>query len=65
MSRWMKMFGSPVNAARTLIEKNMVFDLIDDCVLCPNYDHSRCVINDVCVMESEEAVLEWLMEDDE
>jgi len=67
MSRWSKLFGSPTDAAHTIIDKGLFYDLSDQCDSCPKYNYERCVENFVtepCLMDSEDAVLEWLEGED-
>ena len=67
MSRWSKLFGSPTDAARTILEKDLLYDLMDQCDSCPRYDYDRCVrnyTNEPCVMNNVDAITEWLMGDE-
>lgn len=66
MSRWSRLFGSPTSAAQTIIDKELFYDLSDQCDSCPKYDYERCVenaFNAPCEMASVDAVLEWLMQE--
>lgn len=68
MSRWIKLFGSPVDAAHTIVEKWLVHDLIGSCVQCPKLeecDTERQESGPWCLMDDEEAIYEWLMGEDE
>lgn len=68
MSRWSKLFGSPTSAAYTIIDKELFYDLSDQCKSCPKYSYERCVenaFNEPCQMESLDALLEWLTGDDD
>lgn len=68
MSRWSSLFGSPVNAAQTIIDKGLFYDLSDQCDSCPKFSHERCVensFNEPCQMENIDAILEWLWGEDE
>ena len=62
------MFSTPTDTARTVLDKNLLYDLMDQCDSCPRFDYERCVedpFNGPCDMESFEAVLEWLEGDDQ
>lgn len=65
MSRWSKLFGSPTNAAMTIKEKGLLYDLLDQCDECPKYTDECISPNGICRMESFEAILEWLEGEDE
>lgn len=67
MSNWSRLFGSPATAAQTIIDKELLYDLMDQCGSCPRYDHERCVENafsEPCEMYSVDAINEWLMQEE-
>lgn len=65
MNRWSKLFGSPTDAAHTIIDKDLFYDLSDQCDSCPKFDQERCIetFNEPCAMDSVDAVLEWLIQE--
>lgn len=66
MSRWMKMFGSPTDAAWTIMDKGLLYDLLDQCDRCPKYTDECLEPHGVyCAMESLDAIVEWLEGDAE
>lgn len=64
MSRWSKLFGTPTDAARTIVEKDLLYDLLDRCDGCPKYTEECLNVGSICQMESFEAMLEWLEGED-
>lgn len=64
MSNWEKLFGSPTKAAHTIVEKDLIYQLTDECESCPKYDECKDVIFDLpCPMDDEDAILRWLNDD--
>lgn len=62
MTRYMEMFGTPEDAARTLLEYNVVVDFIS-CSECKKASMECFKSDGVCAMESMEAIAEWLTEE--
>lgn len=60
MSRWTKLFGSPTNTAHTIIDKDILFDLLDGCANCPKASAECYEPNGECAMNNVDSVLEWL-----
>lgn len=64
MTRWAKLFGTPVAAAETILGKGLLYDLLNQCDECPKYTGECLEPRGTCSMETPEAVLEWLEGDD-
>lgn len=64
MSRWSKLFGTPTDAARTIVEKGLLYDLLDQCDGCPKYTEECLDVGGICQMNSFESIVEWLEGDE-
>lgn len=60
MTRWTKLFGSPTSAARTIMDKGLLYDLLDQCDECPKYTDECLDPNGKCQMDNFESIVEWL-----
>ena len=59
-SRWFELFGTPENAARTIHNKHLTYDVLDQCDDCP-YVSDECYESyGVCAMQEYDTLLEWL-----
>ena len=64
VSNWERLFGSPEKAARTIVEKDLYYELTDECEACPRYDECReTIATQPCQMDDEDAILRWLNDD--
>ncbi len=63
MSRWIRLFGSPTDAAYTIIDRGLLYDLLIQCDECPKASPECYDPKGKCQMENVDAVLEWLMQE--
>lgn len=63
MNRWAELFGCPTKAARTIIDKGLAYDLLDQCDDCPHYTEECLEPSGTCAMQDENGVLGWLLEE--
>lgn len=62
-SRWDGLFGTPERAARTMMDKQLIYDVLDQCDECPHQTDECFEPSGKCVMQEYDAVLEWLSGD--
>lgn len=65
MNNHMKLFGTPEKAARTIMGKQLTYDLLDQCDECPHQTDECFEPSGKCAMQSYDALLEWLRGDAE
>jgi hypothetical protein len=59
-SRWYELFGTPERAARTIMGKQLTYDLLTQCDDCP-YQTDECYEpSGKCAMDEYNTLLEWL-----
>lgn len=64
-SRWHQMFGTPEKAARTIMGKQLTYDLLTQCDDCP-YQTDECYEpSGKCAMDEYDTLLKWLRGDAE
>ena len=61
MNRWADLFGCPTNAARTIAEKGLLYDLLDQCDACAKQTDECFEPGYKCPMDNYDAILEWLL----
>ena len=60
-----RLFGTPERAARTIMDKQLTYDLLEQCDECP-YQTDECFEpSGKCVMDEYDTLLEWLRGDAE
>lgn len=62
-SKYAELFGTPERAARTLVDKQLTYDLLDQCDKCPNQTDECFEPSGKCAMDDYDALLEWLRGD--
>lgn len=62
-TRWERLFGTPERAAKTMMNKQLTYDVLDQCDTCL-YQTDECFEpSGKCAMQSYDALLEWLRGD--
>ena len=64
-TRWHELFGTPERAARTMIDKQLTYDVLDQCDECPHQTDECFEPSGKCAMQEHDALLEWLRGDAE
>lgn len=64
-SRYSELFGTPERAAWTIMDKQLTYDLLEQCDDCP-YQTDECFEpSGKCAMDDYDTLLEWLRGDAE
>ena len=64
-SRHAELFGTPERAARTMMDKQLIYDVLDQCDECPHQTDECFEPSGKCAMQEHDALLEWLRGDAE
>ena len=62
-TRYERLFGTPERAARTMIDKQLTYDVLDQCDECPHQTDECFEPSGKCAMQEHDALLEWLRGD--
>lgn len=62
-SRYSKLFGTPERAAQTIMDKQLAYDVLDQCDKCPHQTDECFEPSGKCAMDDYGTLLEWLKGD--